>query len=104
MPDATRRATRFMRRAVFERTSGLTRCEIATLAVWESPERSAVPRDDLRAYYRSIDFDIQTLRARLGVAASLGYQRAPSALQQKTGARELIAGAESLIADEPDKC
>ena len=71
----------FMSHMVFEKTSGPTTFDIVTIAVWESPEAIAAAGEKVRAYYKSIGFDMQATLARLGITASLGYYRAPPALQ-----------------------
>ena len=71
----------FMHHMVFEKTSGATTFDIITIAVWESPQAIEVASEKVRAYYRSIGFDMQATIARLGITASLGYYRAPLALQ-----------------------
>lgn len=71
----------FMSHMVFEKTSGPTTFDIVTVAVWESPEAIAAAGERVRAYYRSIGFDMPATLARLGITASLGYYRAPPTLQ-----------------------
>jgi heme-degrading monooxygenase HmoA len=71
----------FINHMVFEKTSGPTTFNIVTVAVWESPEAIAAAGEKVRAYYQSIGFDMQGMLARLGITASLGYYRAPPALQ-----------------------
>jgi heme-degrading monooxygenase HmoA len=66
---------------VFEKTSGPTTFDLVTIAVWESPEAMASAGEKVRAYYQSIGFDMRAMIARWGVTASLGYYRAPLALQ-----------------------
>jgi len=71
----------FKSHMVFEKTSGPTTFNIVTVAVWESPEAIAAAGEKVRAYYQSIGFDMPATLARLGITASLGYYRAPLALQ-----------------------
>jgi hypothetical protein len=71
----------FMSHMVFEKTSGPTTFDIVTIAVWESAEVIAAASEKVRAYYRSIGFDMAATVARLGITPSLGYYRAPPALQ-----------------------
>ena len=70
-----------MSHMVFEKTSGPTTFNIVTVAVWESPEAIAAAGEKVCTYYQSIGFDMPATLARLGVTASLGYYRAPLALQ-----------------------
>ncbi len=71
----------FMSHLVFEKTSGPTSFDIVTIAVWASPEAVASAGEKVRTYYQSIGFDMQAMLARTGITASLGYYRAPLALQ-----------------------
>ena len=71
----------FLDHMVFEKTQGQTTLDIVTIAVWESPEAIAAAGDKVRAYYKSIGFDMPAMMSRLGITASLGYYRAPLALQ-----------------------
>ena len=66
---------------VFEKTQGTTLNDIVTIAVWSGPEAIATAREKVRAYYRTIGFDIATEFAKLGITASIGYYRAPVELQ-----------------------
>ena len=71
----------FLNHMVFEKTDGPTTFNLVTVAVWESPEAIAAASDQVRAYYKSIGFDMPAVLARLGITASLGYYRAPAELQ-----------------------
>ena len=71
----------FMGHMVFEKTSGPTTFDIVTVAAWESPEAAAAAGERVRAYYRSIGFDMPATLARLGIKGSIGSYRAPPALQ-----------------------
>jgi hypothetical protein len=71
----------FLNHMVFEKTDGPTTFNIVTVAVWESPEAIAAASQKVRAYYQSIGFDLPATLTRLGITASLGYYRAPLALQ-----------------------
>lgn len=71
----------FLNHMVFEKTNGPTDFNLVTIAVWESPEVIAAAGEKVRAYYQSIGFDVQSLLARLGITASLGYYNAPPAIQ-----------------------
>ena len=71
----------FLNHMVFEKTSGPTNFNIATIAVWESEEAIAAAGEKVRAYYQSIGFDVPSTLERLKITASLGYYRAPLELQ-----------------------
>jgi peroxiredoxin len=71
----------FLHHIVFEKTQGTTLYDIVTIAVWSGPEAIATAREKVRAYYRTIGFDMATEFAKLGITASLGYYRAPVELQ-----------------------
>ena len=71
----------FLHHTVFEKTQGTTLYDIVTIAVWSGPEAIATAREKVRAYYRTIGFDMATEFAKLGITASLGYYRAPVELQ-----------------------
>ena len=71
----------FLHHMVFEKTSGPTSFDIVTIAVWESPQAIEAAGEKVRAYYKSIGFDMPAMVARLGITASLGYYRAPPELQ-----------------------
>jgi heme-degrading monooxygenase HmoA len=71
----------FMNHMVFEKSKGPTTFDFVTIAVWESPEVIAAAGEKVRAHYASIGFDMPAMLARLGITASLGYYRAPLALQ-----------------------
>ena len=71
----------FRGHTVFEKTAGPTTFDIVTIAVWESAEAIAAAGAKVRAYYQSIGFDMPAMIAAWGVKASLGYYRAPLALQ-----------------------
>jgi heme-degrading monooxygenase HmoA len=71
----------FLNHMVFEKTSGPTNFNIATIAVWESAEAIAAAGEKVREYYQSIGFDVQATVSRLGITASLGYYQAPLDLQ-----------------------
>jgi hypothetical protein len=71
----------FLGHAVFERTSGESAFDLVTIAVWESPDAIEAAGEKVRAYYRSIGFDMRAALERWGVKASLGDYRAPSPLQ-----------------------
>lgn len=71
----------FQGHVAFEKTGGPSTFDIVTIAVWESPEAVASAGEKVRAYYQEIGFDMQAMIARWGVTASLGFYRAPPALQ-----------------------
>jgi heme-degrading monooxygenase HmoA len=71
----------FLNHMVFEKTGGPTSFDIVTVAVWESSEVIAAAGEKVRAHYQSIGFDMPAMIARLGITASLGYYKAPLALQ-----------------------
>lgn len=71
----------FLNHMVFEKTSGRTNFNIATIAVWESEEAITAAGEKVRAYYQSIGFDVPATLERLKITASLGYYRAPLELQ-----------------------
>jgi heme-degrading monooxygenase HmoA len=71
----------FLHHMMFEKTQGPTVYDIVTIAVWSGPEAIAAAREKVHAYYRTIGFDMATEFASLGIAASLGYYRAPVELQ-----------------------
>jgi heme-degrading monooxygenase HmoA len=67
----------FRGHVVLEKTGGPTAFNVATIAVWESPEAVAAAGEAVRAYYQEIGFDPQSFMARLGVRAELGNFHAP---------------------------
>jgi heme-degrading monooxygenase HmoA len=71
----------FLGHVVFEKTGGPTTFDIATIAVWESPEAVAAATGAVRAHYESTGFDMRATLARWGVVASIGDFRAPAELQ-----------------------
>jgi heme-degrading monooxygenase HmoA len=71
----------FKGHTVFEKASGPTTFDIVTIAVWESPEAIANAGERVRAYYKSIGFDMQAMLQRWGVTASVGQYTAPLPLQ-----------------------
>jgi heme-degrading monooxygenase HmoA len=71
----------FKSHMVFEKASGPTTFDVVTIAVWESQEAIANAGDKVRAYYQKIGFDLPAMLARTGITASLGYYRAPIAMQ-----------------------
>jgi heme oxygenase (mycobilin-producing) len=69
----------FLGHAVFEKVSGPSTFDIVTVAAWESPEAIAAAGEKVRAYYKSIGFDMAALIAKWGVTASIGqYQVTPA--------------------------
>jgi heme-degrading monooxygenase HmoA len=71
----------FVNHMVFEKITGSTSFDIVTVAVWDSTEAIEAAGEKVRAYYRGIGFDLSAMLARMGITASLGYYRAPAALQ-----------------------
>ena len=71
----------FKGHTVFEKTSGPTTFDIVTIAVWESPQAIASAGEQVRAYYKSIGFDMKAKLEQWGITASLGYYSAPLGLQ-----------------------
>jgi hypothetical protein len=71
----------FLGHVAFERTSDASAFDLVTIAVWESPDAIEAAGEKVRAYYRSIGFDMPAALARWRVEASLGYYRAPGRLQ-----------------------
>ena len=57
---------------VFEKTSGPTAFNVATIAVWQSKEAIDAAGATVRAYYESIGFDAAALMSRLGIKAEIG--------------------------------
>jgi quinol monooxygenase YgiN len=71
----------FRGHVAFEKTSGPTTFNIVTIAVWESKEALDKASEQVRAYYKTIGFDMPTRLARWGVRAELGNFNAPGGLQ-----------------------
>ena len=71
----------FVNHMVFEKTNGPTDFNLVTIAVWESPEAVAAAAERVRAYYKSIGFDVSATLTRLAIIGSLGHYNAPPALQ-----------------------
>lgn len=71
----------FLGHVVFERTNDASSFDLVTIAVWESPDAIEAAGERVRAYYRSIGFDMPAMLTRWGVKAALGYYRAPASLQ-----------------------
>jgi hypothetical protein len=71
----------FKSHLIFEKTNGPTAFNILTIAVWENKQALAEAGDKVKAYYRSIGFDLPAVLTRLGVTASLGDYHAPLSLQ-----------------------
>lgn len=76
----------FLGHVVFEKTSGPTSFNLATIAVWESAEAIGAAAANVREYYRSIGFDVQETLARLGIKAEIGNYEAPAGLQAHASA------------------
>jgi heme-degrading monooxygenase HmoA len=71
----------FLGHVVFEKTTGPSTFDIVTFAVWESSEAMAAAGEKVRAYYKSIGFDMPATLARWGVTAAIGNYHAPASLQ-----------------------
>jgi quinol monooxygenase YgiN len=61
---------------VFEKTGGPSTFDYATIAVWESKEAIEAAVAEVRAYYQSIGFDLQSMVSRLGINSVQGAFRA----------------------------
>jgi heme-degrading monooxygenase HmoA len=60
----------------FEKTSGPSAFNVATIAVWESREAIDAAGAKVRAYYESIGFDPAALMSKVGVKGEMGNFRA----------------------------
>ncbi len=86
--DAMRRNLTFLQglpgfrgHVAFEKTGGPTTFNLVTIAVWESKEALDKAGEQVRAYYKSIGFDVSAKLALWGVRAELGNFSAPRGMQ-----------------------
>lgn len=71
----------FVGHVVFEKVSGPSAFNLATIAVWESADAVEAAGAQVRDYYQRIGFDVQETLTRLGIKASIGEYTAPAELQ-----------------------
>ena len=71
----------FRGHVAFEKTGGPTTFNLVTIAVWESKEALDKAGEQVRAYYKTIGFDMPAMLTRWGVRAELGNFNAPRGMQ-----------------------
>ena len=71
----------FRGHVAFEKTSGPTTFNLVTIAAWESKEALDKAGEQVRAYYKTMGFDLPAMLARWGVRAELGNFNALRGMQ-----------------------